>query len=145
MNLLKITLLALSVASVEVKPDNWFTNKEEAFAFAQLHNEQILMVFAGSDWCRPCIQLKQDILISEEFEDFSKDRLAILYLDFPSKNKNKLSPEQIKHNEALAEKYNMAGKFPKIILFDKDLKKLKEITFRSQLPAEFIREIKAVK
>ena len=39
--------------------------------------------------------------------------------------KNKLSPEQTKQNEALAEKYNNEGKFPLTILVNSDGKVVK--------------------
>ncbi len=144
MSILKIASLALSIALTGISTDNWFSNKEDALAYAEAHNSDILMVFAGSDWCRPCIQFKQSILTSPEFEAFSKDNLAILYLDFPAKRKNKLSAEQTEHNEALAEKYNLTGSFPKILLFDKELETYQEISFKGQTPAEFIGEIKSI-
>ncbi len=143
MSILKIASLALSLTFVGVGTDNWFHDKDQAMAYAQEHDGEVLMVFAGSDWCRPCIQFKQSILISPEFEEYSKDNLAILYLDFPAKRKNKLSAAQTEHNEALAEKYNLNGSFPKILLFDKELQDYREIAFKGQSPDEFIQEIKS--
>lgn len=122
---------------------NWYTDKTEACTAATTDDKQILMVFAGSDWCRPCIKLKKDILTSEGFEAYTKDKLNILYLDFPSKKKNKLSKEQTAHNEMLAEKYNTSGSFPKVILMDKAFNKIKEIDYTGQSTEEFIAELQA--
>ncbi len=94
-----------------------FLSFEKAKELAQLEEKQILMVFSGSDWCKPCIQFKQDILESEDFQKAKNDQV-LLYLDFPYKRKNALSKEEETHNEGLAETYNPEGKFPKIILLD---------------------------
>jgi len=138
---LLITLFTLST-SIAQEESNWFTSKDTAIEHAKENNSNILIVFAGSDWCKPCIQFKQDILLSEDFNTYATDNLTILYLDFPMKKKNKLSEEITKHNEALAEEYNKSGSFPKIILTDKDLVRIKEIEFKNQSPSEFVSAIK---
>ena len=58
------------------------------------------MIFSGSDWCKPCINLKQSILLTDEFAKFSGEEMVLLELDFPYKKKNKLdlpglSPETV--------------------------------------------------
>lgn len=118
--------------------DNVFQDVTEVMKSAAESEMNILMVFGGSDWCRPCIQYKKEILESDEFLAFSKDNLAILYLDFPAKKKNKLSAEQTAHNEFLAKKYNPAGIFPKILIFDPYENILGEIKYTNQLPKDFI-------
>ena len=95
-----------------------FTDMEKAKAHAAETNQDILMVFAGSDWCKPCIQFKKDVLLSNDFMDRIGDKVSVLYLDFPARRKNKLSPEQTAHNEGLAERFNKSGAFPKIVLID---------------------------
>lgn len=120
---------------------NWFIDLAEAKEFAKSHDNQILMVFAGSDWCRPCIQFKKDILNSAAFAEFAKEKMAVLYLDFPSKKKNRLSDEQTAHNETLASKYNSQGSFPKIVLTNEEGSVLAEPEFKEQTPEEFISEL----
>lgn len=116
----------------------WFTDLTEAKTFAAENGTDILMVFAGSDWCRPCIQFKQDILHSDEFKKYAEGRLAVLYLDFPARKKNRLPEAQTAHNEALAERYNRTGAFPKIVLLDKDENVLAEPEFKGQTASSFI-------
>lgn len=122
----------LSLAHAQTANNNWFTDLAEATEYATKNDRQILMVFAGSDWCRPCIKFKKDILLSTDFEKYADDKLAILYLDFPSKRKNKLSIEASKHNEALASKYNSSGIFPKVLLMDAKMNQIKEIKYSNQ-------------
>lgn len=117
---------------------NYFTDSAVAIEYATANDAEILMVFGGSDWCRPCIQFKKEILDAENFKKVTEGKLAVLYLDFPSKKKNKLSKEETKHNEALAAKYNTSGSFPKIILMDKALTKIKEIPYEGQSSIDFI-------
>ncbi|MEI8060167.1 MAG: thioredoxin family protein, partial [Ferruginibacter sp.] len=59
------------------------------------------------------------------FTQYASDNLVLLNADFPRKNKNQLSKEQQKINEALAEKYNPQGSFPFTLLLDSNGNKLK--------------------
>jgi thioredoxin-related protein len=131
-----IFLLQLFFAA---NPATFYTDYEEVFAHAKSEDHHVLMVFAGSDWCRPCIQFKESILLQEEFQAYSVKAVDVLYLDFPAKNKNKLSKEQTDHNEALAEKYNQSGLFPHIILMDKNENIIKEISYEGQDVDAFIK------
>lgn len=104
----------------------WLTNFEEAQKEATANHRQILLNFSGSDWCGPCIRLKTEVFQSGEFESFADSNLVLLNADFPRSNKHKLSKEQVKQNEALAEKYNPRGKFPFTVLLSAEGKVLKE-------------------
>lgn len=132
---LALILTCLICGSSQVASETWFTNKDKVQLFASNNDSNILMIFAGSDWCRPCIKFKKEILLSEEFSQLD---LAILYLDFPAKKKNKLSKEQTSHHEALADKYNRSGSFPKIVLLDSKFATIKSIEYTHQTPEEFI-------
>ena len=106
-------------------------------------NKKILLVFTGSDWCKPCIQLKKNILNNDGFEKFSSSNLVQLDVDFPYKRKNKLSKEQTKHNESLADSYNKSGDFPKMVLIDNELNIIEIIDYNSKMTtSELISEIK---
>ena len=100
------------------------------------------MVFSGSDWCLPCIKLRKNILDSEEFKNFEKEKLVFLEVDFPKKKKNKLTNEQQKINNELAEKYNKEGIFPKILLLSKDGKILANFGYENTNPQAYIQKIK---
>jgi thioredoxin-related protein len=122
----------------------WFGDIEEASDYATTNEVPILMVFAGSDWCKPCMQFKKDILTSEQFTDYASGKLAILYLDFPMRKQNKLSEEQTAHNEKLAEKYNKSGAFPAILLMDANQNVYGPLEFKRQSPDDFIKSCKAL-
>lgn len=117
---------------------SWVTDFGEAKALAAERDAAVLMVFAGSDWCRPCIQLKQNVLDQAAFAEAMRDELVVLYLDFPAKKKNQLTEVQVRHHEALAERYNRLGAFPKLVLLNADEEVLAEPDYKGQNVEAFI-------
>ncbi|MFK8007946.1 MAG: thioredoxin family protein [Saprospiraceae bacterium] len=141
-----VAILATTfVSAQDANSLQWFTNIDEAKSAAVDNEQNILMVFAGSDWCKPCIQFKKDILQNSNFSTQNGKNLVILYLDFPARKKNKLPKDQTKHNETLADKYNRSGTFPKIILLDDQGNKIKTIAFEGQSVAAFSSELLSTK
>ena len=102
----------------------------------------ILMSFRGSDWCAACKRLEKSFFEDSEFQSFASENLVLLKLDFPIKKDNRLSKEQTAHNEALAEKYNPEGKFPRVLLFNGSGELLGEIKTPMNSTAEYITAIK---
>lgn len=98
----------------------WLTDFSAAQQAAQKDHKFILISFSGSDWCGPCIKMKQEVYRSADFETLAEKKLVLVRADFPRSKKNQLPKEQIKLNEALAEKYNPAGKFPFTVLTDEN-------------------------
>ena len=119
----------------------WVKNMEEAQSLATEKAQNILVVFAGSDWCRPCIKFKKDILENAVFDDYAKDNLVVLYLDFPARKKNRLPKAQRQHNEQLAEQYNPKGFFPHLVLLDANGQKISEPKFTEQTADDFVAQI----
>jgi thioredoxin-related protein len=119
-------VLSAFVFMLLLTPVTWKTNFNDAKTEAAKSKKLILLNFSGSDWCVPCIQLKQTIFENESFTAYASENLVLVNADFPRQNKHKLSPEQKKLNEQLAEKYNPDGKFPFTILMTADAKILKQ-------------------
>lgn len=140
-------LLLLLLSSFWLNTDNgWLTSFDEAKQLSKEKNIPILLNFSGSDWCGPCIRMKKEIFESATFMDFAANRLILLNADFPRRKKNQLSDAQLKHNEALAEKYNPLGRFPLTLLLDADGKLLKEWDgFPGGNADEFVQQISKVK
>ena len=106
-------------------PIQWEPNFENAKKIAKEKHELILLNFSGSDWCGPCILMRREYLENDVFANMANDNLVLVNADFPRKKKNVPSPETVKQNEALAEKYNKEGNFPLTLLLDADGKVLK--------------------
>ncbi|MEQ8237989.1 MAG: thioredoxin family protein [Cyclobacteriaceae bacterium] len=143
--LVLITLVMCYSGHAQLDEANTFSDITLAKAYAKKQEVPILMIFAGSDWCKPCIQFKKGILLSQPFSEYASKNLTILYLDFPLKKANKLPKEQTAHNEKLAEKYNPSGAFPEILMINANEEILGNLSFKNQAPEEFIASCQALK
>lgn len=98
-------------------PDNlnWRTNLEEAVAQAKKENKAVLVNFTGSDWCKWCIKLNNEVFTQDEFENYAEKNLVLVRLDFPRSIPQ--SPETKLYNNTLAQRYGIQG-FPTILVFN---------------------------
>lgn len=120
----------------------WNDNFNEAQQQAKISHKNIMINFSGSDWCGPCIRMRKEILESATFQNYAADKLILVRADFPRQKKNRLSPEQLKRNELLAEQYNPDGKFPFTVLLDESGKVLKFWDGYPNISAErFVQEV----
>src|SRR4051812_18053256 len=103
----------------------WHPDFDSAQKQAKANGKYILLNFSGSDWCAPCIKLRQEVFGSKAFEQIANNSLELYDADFPRKKKNQLSKELQQSNDALAEKYNPLGKFPYTVLLTADGKVVK--------------------
>jgi len=104
----------------------WLTDFDQAKMDAEKSHKVILLTFSGSDWCVPCIRLHKEVFESPLFEKYADDNLVLVNADFPRLKKNRLSKEQTKKNENLADQYNRNGSFPLTILLDAHGKVIKQ-------------------
>jgi len=131
-NILLGLFLTLSSA---VFAQNWQLNFGDAKALAAKENKNIVLVFSGSDWCAPCIKLDKNIWQSDDFKNESAANWVLYKADFPKKKENALSAEKKQQNDALAEKYNIEGNFPLVVVLDKNGKVLGKTGFKN-IPAK---------
>ena len=117
---------------------NWQTDFEEAKRIASAQNKNIIIVFSGSDWCAPCIKLDKNIWQSDAFKNEAAKEWVLIKANFPRKKANELSKEQTEHNRRLAEKYNIEGSFPLVVILDKSGKVLGKMGFKNVSPEEYI-------
>ncbi len=138
---MKVILLLVAALFVT----QWEPDFENAKKTAKEKHQLILLNFSGSDWCAPCIAFTKDYLGSPAFEALAKDNLVLVNADFPRKKKNQPAPEQVKRNNALAEKYNKEGNFPFTLILDADGKVLKTYTGRpEQSVDQWVAEVKTI-
>ncbi len=146
--LLGLCLMFLSAgAFAQATPaqhDNWQHNYDEAVKQAKAEHKPILMVFAGSDWCKPCIMLRKEVWDTPTFQKYAKDNLVLLELDFPRFKKNQLPEAQMKHNEALASKYDKEGLFPLVVLTDAEGKVLGKTGYKPGGPEKYIQQLQSL-
>ncbi|MCU7548004.1 thioredoxin family protein [Chitinophagaceae bacterium LB-8] len=135
-------LFKLFVFAFWLIPAPWLTNFDQAKTEAGQSHKYILINFSGSDWCGPCIRMKKEIFESSTFESYATEKLVLVRADFPRLKKNQLPKDQMKANEALADRYNPEGKFPFTILTDESGKILKQWEgLPNETPEQFVNEL----
>ncbi len=131
----KIIIILFAGLSLQLFAQEEFLHISESLQISNSENKAIMLVFSGSDWCKPCIQLKKEILDSASFTDLT-EQFVFMYLDFPYKKANRLSPEETKHNESLAEFFNPDGQFPKVVLIDGFKNKIADLNYEKGMSCE---------
>ena len=116
----------------------WIGDYKEVLVKASANDKPIVLVFAGSDWCAPCIKLDRNIWQSNEFATYASENYILYKADFPRKKINKLSKEKAEVNGQLAEKYNPKGYFPLVVILSKEEEVLGTTGYANVSPKEYI-------
>ncbi|MBR4598161.1 MAG: thioredoxin family protein [Opitutales bacterium] len=93
---------------------NWLLDYDAALSKAKAENKPLIVLFTGSDWCIWCKKLEKDTLSKREFINYADKNYVMVLCDFPRAGAN---PEQMKKNQALAQKFGIEG-FPTLVLVD---------------------------
>lgn len=114
---------------------------KEALLTAKETNKKVLLVFAGSDWCAPCMKLEKNILHTPEFKDLADEKFVLYKADFPMRKKNKLPESKQKENGALAEKYKQNGIFPLVVVLTNEGKELGRMSYKNIAPVTYFNKL----
>lgn len=129
-------LFLFTFARAQTNPLTKFTDSAKA------SHKNILVQFSGSDWCIPCIKMEKAIFEQTAFTNYANDSLITVHADFP--RVSKLSKQQQKQNDLLAEQFNKKGSFPYTVLLDESGKVLKVWNGYKDMTAEtFVSELKS--
>ena len=120
----------------------WHHDYEAAKKLAKAEGKPIFINFTGSDWCGWCIRLEKEVFSKEEFQDYAKDNLVLVEIDFPEKKKQ---TDAVKaQNKALDKKFEIEG-YPTLFLLDADGKKLSEdVGYREGGPVAYVDHLKGL-
>jgi thioredoxin-related protein len=119
MKVKKSVLVLCLMMSVMGFCQEWHTDLDAAKRKAAASDRNIVLLFSGSDWCMPCIELEKNVWETEEFKSEAEDKWVLLLADFPQK---KGDPEPVNVDDPkiiLAEKFNRDGFFPFFVVLDK--------------------------
>ncbi|MBT8301445.1 MAG: thioredoxin family protein [Maribacter sp.] len=134
----KLTFIMALLCTVLGSAQNWESSFEEALSISQGNNKPIVLVFAGSDWCAPCIKMERDIWQSKAFVSYSNEHYVLYKADFPRKKANKLPLEIKEQNKKLAELYNPKGHFPLVAVLNSKAEVLGNTGFKKLSPDQYI-------
>ena len=134
-----ILLTFLMFSAYTINAQEWLIDIDQAKKEAVEKNQNIVLVFKGSDWCAPCMKLEREIFSSQEFKEYAKDHFVMLEADFPKRKKNKLDESQQEKNNRLAEEYNKRGFFPHVVVLNHDGKVLGRTGYKKTTPQEYIK------
>ncbi len=81
-------------------------------------HKNIVVYFCGSDWCTICHHFKNRVLNDTAVDALLQKNFIFYTADFPQRKK--LPGDVVKTNEALAEKLNGEGTFPKLVVTDEN-------------------------
>lgn len=134
-----ISMAVLSAAAIAGE-GAWLSDFEAAKAQAKAENKTILIDFTGSDWCGWCIKLQKEVFSKKEFQEYAKDKLILMEVDFP--HEKKLSAKVKSQNDKLNDEFKVEG-FPTLFLLDADGKKLSgELGYQEGGAAAYVEYLK---
>lgn len=107
--------LVIPLAEYKASMPGWEVDIKKAITESQRTGKPILANFTGTDWCGWCIRLKKEVFITEEFNNWAKDNVVLLELDFP--RRFKLPEEIAQQNSELQQAFGVRG-FPTLWVFD---------------------------
>lgn len=116
-SLILISLIFVSCKSPGSDNLSWDEKLETALIQAQNENKFVLVNFTGSDWCIWCQRLSNEVFTQKEFENFAKENLVLVKIDFP-KNIEQSNGTRL-YNQKLLQQFAVKG-FPTIFILDKN-------------------------
>ena len=86
---------------------NWHTDLNKAVNISFSEKKPIMLFFTGSDWCGWCIRLKKEVFNYPEFENWSKENVVLVELDFP--RRKSIDQKILNQNRELARIFGVSG------------------------------------
>ncbi|AJR04167.1 thioredoxin family protein [Siansivirga zeaxanthinifaciens] len=143
MKIIIFTSVLLLTLGFSLSAQNWITNFEQAKEIASKKNQNIVLVFQGSDWCAPCMKLNKEIWSAKEFQNLADHHFVMLQADFPRKKANKLSDALTAQNAKLAETYNSQGFFPLVVVLNSKGDVLGKTGYEKTSPTNYFKKLNA--
>jgi len=120
----------------------WMHDFEAAKVKAVKEGKPIFINFTGTDWCGWCIKLEKEVFSKKAFQDYAKENLVLVEVDFPKKKEQ--SAELKAQNKKLDKEYGVEG-YPTLYLLDAAGKKLTEdIGYREGGPEAYVEHLKSL-
>lgn len=136
----------LSLAEETVRTEGaeigeWTQDWDAAIALSKEKDVPVFVLFTGSDWCPYCVKLHDRIFSQPGWADWAKDKLVMVYLDFP-KDESKVPEKYRERNEKLGEQYGVEGYPTAFLLTVDDLQNVAAFGYDdSDTPESFAKDV----
>ncbi len=97
----------------KTKEIKWVTDVNKALKLSKKKDKPIFAFFTGKQWCGWCKKLVREVMDKPEFIEHVNKNYVMLELDFPRRDKSKITPEMIQ----LARDMEVRG-YPTVIMMD---------------------------
>ena len=135
-----VLLILTSISCIAAyPPQGWETDINRAVNRATNENKNLLINFAGSDWCGWCIKLEKEVFSTPLFKQYARQNLVLLFIDSPQQRK--LPQALAKQNSSLRTMFGIQG-FPTILMFSPDFTPLLKIGYEKGGPENYIKQLK---
>ena len=136
-----VCLTFLGLASAVFAGEGWMTDFAAAKAQAKAENKPMLLDFTGSDWCKWCIKLNNEVF--EKMIATSRDLpgLVLVELEFPRGKEQ--SAELKAQNEKLAQQYGIRG-FPTILVLSPEGELIEKTGYQRGGAEAYVEHIKGI-
>lgn len=141
--LLLALLVSLTAVSLSMGAESlWMHDFDAAKTKAVKEGKPIFINFTGTDWCGWCIKLEKEVFSKKAFQDYAKENLVLVEVDFPKKKEQ--TAELKAQNKKLDKEYGVEG-YPTLYLLDATGKKLTEdIGYREGGPEAYVEHLKSL-
>ena len=134
-------LIVIGGALAEKSESTWLTDFAKAKEIAQDTGQPILANFSGSDWCRFCIMLEDNVLEKPAFKKYAEENMVLFLADFPRRTEQ---PEDVAaQNKKLAAEYGIRG-FPTVLLLTPDGEVIAQTGYRRVGPEGYVEHLEAL-
>ena len=143
MKRIMIGLVTAWAVSQAVASEGWLTDVPKALEKAKTEKKAVMLDFTGSDWCGWCKRLDKEVFSTSKFKEYSAKNLVLVEVDFPERKK--LSPELVKANEGLKNKYKVDG-FPTLVVLNEEGREIgRQSGYLAGGPKAFIAKLESFK
>ncbi len=117
-----VSAVCLAPRAMAASGDQWLEDFAQARELSKTSNKPMLLDFTGSDWCPPCMQMDKQIFSSKKFQEFAKDNLVLMKVDFPVRKPQNVALQ--KQNAMLDQKLGVNQQYPTIVILSPEGKVL---------------------
>lgn len=121
----------------------WTTDFEKARQVAKDSDKDLLVNFAGSDWCYWCKKLDAEVFSKAAFVSEAEKQFILVLIDNPT-DKSGQSQTVQEQNKRLADEYKIQG-YPTVLLMDAEGKTYAQTGYQEGGPGIYLEHLRELR